>query len=61
MKDLRYLKDLTMQVEGWTYDLGDLVMRVGSVVIRNVAQPRGDDRGGRHDTFKGAVMEVTAL
>ena len=43
--------------------LRDAIVQKDAVVLFetpgcSVAQPRGGDRGGRHDTFKGAVMEV---
>eukprot|EP00960_Hanusia_phi_P009020 260188-Hanusia_phi.AAC.1 len=61
-----YEQKSSMTVEGWAYDLGDFVMRVGSVVIRNQQQSRPDERAGRSDAFKvmftkrgeGAVLEV---
>ncbi|EKX47523.1 hypothetical protein GUITHDRAFT_106510 [Guillardia theta CCMP2712] len=53
-----YEQKSSMTVEGWAYDMGDFVMRVGSVVIRSQAQNRPEERAGRSDAFKGAVLEV---
>ena len=59
-----YEQKMSMTVDGWAYDLGDLVVRVGSIVVRNLptsGQQAADQRAGRSEQFKGAVLEVEYL
>ena len=59
-----YEQKVSMTVDGWSYDLGDLIVRVGSIVVRNqpaAGQQGGDGRGGRSESFKGAVLEIEYL
>eukprot|EP00288_Rhodomonas_lens_P011452 CAMPEP_0177745420 /NCGR_PEP_ID=MMETSP0484_2-20121128/30303_1 /TAXON_ID=354590 /ORGANISM="Rhodomonas lens, Strain RHODO" /LENGTH=243 /DNA_ID=CAMNT_0019260055 /DNA_START=29 /DNA_END=757 /DNA_ORIENTATION=+ len=56
-----YEQRLSMTVEGWAYEMGDFVIRVGSVLIRQLSQQRNEERPGRQDQFKGAVLEVEYL
>ena len=59
-----YEQKMSMTVDGWAYDLGDLIVRVGSIVVRNQpksGQHAADQRAGRSEEFKGAVLEVEYL
>ena len=57
-----YEQRVSMTVDGWAYDLGDLMVRVGSIVVKNPTSGQADQRpGGRSESFKGAVLEVEYL
>ena len=60
-----YEQRVSMTVDGWAYELGDLVVRVGSMVVRHQGsgnqQAAADARYGRSESFKGAVLEVEYL
>eukprot|EP00286_Rhodomonas_abbreviata_P019190 CAMPEP_0181292204 /NCGR_PEP_ID=MMETSP1101-20121128/2379_1 /TAXON_ID=46948 /ORGANISM="Rhodomonas abbreviata, Strain Caron Lab Isolate" /LENGTH=276 /DNA_ID=CAMNT_0023396653 /DNA_START=363 /DNA_END=1189 /DNA_ORIENTATION=+ len=57
-----YDQRLSMTVEGWAYEMGDFVIRVGSVLIRQLTQHKTEEnRPQRADQFKGAVLEVEYL
>ena len=53
-----YEQRVSMTVDGWAYDLGDLMVRVGSIVVKNQPAGQGPDQrpANRSETFKGAVI-----